>query len=262
MKTCVNQKTIMKNQITLSESNISQVALFSIKRVTVSETKYTIDTTLLKKEYQSFKYQCVSFSNEENTLSIEEFKDVVGYEGHYQISNLGNVKSLKRNGERIMNPSIDKTKGYLRINLFKESKRKSIYIHQLVAIAFLGHKPNGNKLVVDHIDNNKTNNKLENLQVISSRENSSKDQWRYNPSSYFVGVSYSSGKKKWESSIYVNGISFYLGCFKNESNAGQEYANALEYIDKRSNLIDYPFKTNRRGFNEADINQLTFVFSQ
>lgn len=252
----------MRNQITLSESNISQVALFSIKREAVSDTKYTIDTTLLKKEYQSFKYQCVSFSNKENSLSIEEFRDVVGYEGHYQISNLGNVKSLKRNGERIMNLSIDKTKGYLRINLFKESKRKTIYIHQLVAIAFLGHKPKGNKLVVDHIDNNKTNNKLENLQVISSRENSSKDQWRRNPSSYCVGVSYSSGKKKWEASISVNGISFHLGYFNNESNAGQEYKTALKYYDEHFNLTNFSFKTKRRGVFNIDVNQLTFVFAQ
>ena len=221
-----------------------------------------IDMCLPIYNYTSLKYEYKSSYKEILKKSKEQYKDIPEYEGHYQISNLGNIKSLKRNGERIMNPSIGKTKGYLRVNLFKESKRKSLYIHQLVAIAFLGHKPNGNKLVVDHIDNNKTNNKLENLQVISSRENSSKDQWRHNPSSYFVGVSYSSGKKKWESSICVNGISFYLGCFKNESNAGQEYANALEYIDKRSNLIDYPFKTNRRGFNEGDINQLTFVFSQ
>jgi hypothetical protein len=221
-----------------------------------------IDMCLTIYNYTSLKYEYKSSNKEILKKSKEQYKDIPEYEGHYQISNLGNIKSLKRNGERIMNPCIDKTKGYLRVNLFKESKRKSLYVHQLVAIAFLGHKPNGNKLVVDHMDNDKTNNRLDNLQVISSRENSSKDQWRHNPSSYFVGVSYSSGKKKWESSISVNGISFYLGCFKNESNAGQEYANALEYIDKRSNLIDYPFKTNRRGFNEADINQLTFVFTQ
>jgi hypothetical protein len=221
-----------------------------------------IDMCLTIYNYTSLKYEYKSSNKEILKKSKEQYKDIPEYEGHYQISNLGNIKSLKRNGERIMNPCIDKTKGYLRVNLFKESKRKSLYVHQLMAITFLGHKPNGNKLVVDHMDNDKTNNRLDNLQVISSRENSSKDQWRHNPSSYFVGVSYSSGKKKWESSICVNGISFYLGCFKNESNAGQEYANALEYIDKRSNLIDYPFKTNRRGFNEADINQLTFVFSQ
>ena len=89
----------MRNHITLSESNISQVALFSIKREALNKAKYTIDTTLLKRKYHSFKHQYVSFRKEKNTFSIEEFKDVVGYEGHYQISSLGNVKSLKRNGE-------------------------------------------------------------------------------------------------------------------------------------------------------------------
>jgi hypothetical protein len=221
-----------------------------------------IDMCLTIYNYTSLKYEYKSSNKEILKKSKEQYKDIPEYEGHYQISNLGNIKSLKRNGERIMNPCIDKTKGYLRVNLFKESKRKSLYVHQLMAITFLGHKPNGNKLVVDHIDNNKTNNKLENLQVISNRENSSKDQWRRNPSSYYVGVSYSSGKKKWEASISVNGISFHLGYFNNESNAGQEYKTALKYYDEHFNLTNFSFKTNRRGFNEADINQLTFVFTQ
>ncbi len=66
----------------------------------------------------------------------EVFKDITGYEGHYQASNKGNVKSLKRNSERIISPSIDKASGYFRVCLYKDNKRKSFSIHQLVAIAF------------------------------------------------------------------------------------------------------------------------------
>jgi hypothetical protein len=227
-----------------------------------NEFNLNIDVCLLTRNYSSLKYEYKSSDGQVLKKLKEQYIDIPEYEGHYQISNLGGVKSLKRSQEKVMSPSIDKTKGYFRVCLYRDGERKSFYIHQLVAIAFLGHKPCGNTMVIDHIDNIKTNNSLNNLQVISSRENSSKDKWRHNPSSRYTGVYFHSIKNKWESSISVNGISFYLGCFKNESNAGEEYANALKYIDKRSNLIDYSFKTNRRGFNEADINQLTFVFSQ
>jgi len=250
----------MRNYNVLSEINITQLPLFNAKREALRVSKYTIDTTFLKSEYVSYKHKHEGFRKE--AMIIEEFKDVVGFDGHYQVSNLSRVKSLKRNGEKMLSPSIDKTKGYYRVNLYKNNQRKLVYIHQLVAIAFLGHKPNGNKMVVDHIDNNKGNNRVDNLQVISSRENSSKDQWRRNPSSLFIGVCWSSGKKKWESSISINGKTNHLGYFNNESIAAQEYSNALEYIDEHSSLMYFPFKTNRRSVNESDINQLTFVFVQ
>ena len=233
-------------------------SLFDNSNINELNITLNIDISLPIYNYPLIKYE--HKSSLKQTLK-EVFKDIKDYEGHYQISNLGAVKSLKRNSERVISPSIDKTKGYYRVCLYKNSERKSFYIHQLVAIAFLGHKPNGNKLVGDHIDNNKTNNNLENLQVISNRENSSKDQWRRNPSSYCVGVSYNSGKKKWESSIFVNGDSFHLGCFNNEIQASLEYKKALGYYNEYSNLEDYPFKTKKRNTFFTDINQLAISFT-
>ena len=90
---------------------------------------------------------------------IEEFRPVKGYEGIYEISNLGNVKSLKYNNGKILKVREDKY-GYVKVNLYKNKKTKTCYIHQLMAIAFLNHTPNGHKLVVDHIDNNPSNNNL------------------------------------------------------------------------------------------------------
>tara|TARA_B100000787_G_C16119207_1_gene261871 strand:- start:169 stop:879 length:711 start_codon:yes stop_codon:yes gene_type:complete len=208
--------------------------------------------------YPPLKYEYKSSLKQEPK---EVFKDIKDYEGHYQISNLGAVKSLKRNSEKLISPSIDKTKGYYRVCLYKNNKRKSFYVHKLVAIAFLEHKPNGNLLVVDHIDNDKTNNKQCNLQLISSRENSSKDQWRRNPTSIFTGVSLNKLKNKWESSISVNGTSFHLGYFNNESMAAQEYMNALGHFNEYSNLTFFPFRTNRRYVYNIDVNQLQFSFS-
>lgn len=103
---------------------------------------------------------------------IEIWKDIKGYEGKYQVSNLGNVKSLldkqlnKR--EKILKPSFN-DKGYLRVYLSKESKKATKTIHRLVAETFI---PNlENKKTVNHIDGNKTNNRVDNLEWLSNTEN-------------------------------------------------------------------------------------------
>ena len=108
----------------------------------------------------------------------EVWKDVKGYEGKYQVSNLGNVKSLldkqlnKR--EMILKPSLSH-KGYLKVFLSKDSKKSSKTIHRLVAEAFI---PNlENKKTVNHIDGNKANNRVDNLEWLSNSENQ-KHAWR------------------------------------------------------------------------------------
>ena len=97
---------------------------------------------------------------------MEVFVDIKGYEGEYQISNLGNVKSLKRN--KILSPS-PHTKGYLKAQLLHNGKRKMVYIHRLVAEAFI---PNPKELSqVNHKDGNRKNNAVENLEWCSCQEN-------------------------------------------------------------------------------------------
>jgi hypothetical protein len=126
-------------------------------------------------------------------MDKEIWKDIPEYEGLYQVSNLGRVKSLGRvrsNGstyrEFIMSFSMRKTEKYHSVRLSdRHGKRKVKRVHQLIAMAFLNHKPNGLNLVVDHIDNDPLNNHLDNLQLISHRKNSSKDK---SPKSGFTGV--------------------------------------------------------------------------
>lgn len=89
----------------------------------------------------------------------EIWKDVVGFEGLYKVSNLGNVKSL-RNG-KILIPSIT-IHGYKRITLCKNGKKENKVIHRLVAEAFLDNPKNF--LCINHKDENKLNNCVENLE--------------------------------------------------------------------------------------------------
>lgn len=102
----------------------------------------------------------------------EVWKDIEGYEGHYQISNFGNVKALYYrnkygiiNREKILKPVFNRK--YYQINLCSEGKTKIYLIHRLVASAFLGKS----NLQVDHIDGDKLNNRLDNLEYVTPREN-------------------------------------------------------------------------------------------
>lgn len=166
---------------------------------------------------------------------MEIYKDIPGYEGYYQVSNLGNVKSLPRilirnNGrtlslkERILTPSLD-TPGYRFVILCRLGKRRNYKISQLVAMAFLNHKRNGFNIVVDHINNVKTDDRLENLQLLTNRENCSKN--RVNGSSKYVGVCWDKSRKKWIATIQINGGLKNLGRFNTELQAHEAYQNKL-----------------------------------
>ena len=166
----------------------------------------------------------------------EVWKDVKNYEGIYQVSSFGRVKSLarldsinRRLKERLLNPIKDSTR-YLVVGFSLNGKTKTFKVHQLVAVAFLEHAPDGHRVVVDHIDNNKLNNHIDNLQLISHRENTSKDKKGY--SSKYVGVDWVKQRRKWLSRIYINGKQIYLGHFTDELEASEMYQKALSNLDK------------------------------
>ena len=160
-------------------------------------------------------------------MENEIWKDVIGYECLYQVSNLGRVKGLRFNKEKILKQRIG-TKGYFTLCLRKDKIVKSKEVHQLIAIAFLNHKPCGYKLVINHIDFNQKNNNIKNLEIVTHRENTNRKHIK--SSSQYVGVSWNKSAKKWISAIRINGKRIFLGSFVNEQEASQVYQNRLMEI--------------------------------
>lgn len=99
-------------------------------------------------------------------FDFEEFRDIEGYEGLYQVSSYGRVYSLIN--KRFLKSQKIKT-GYLQVDLWKNRKRKKYYVHRLVAQAFLENQLNLSD--VNHINEVKTDNRLCNLEWMSHKEN-------------------------------------------------------------------------------------------
>lgn len=103
---------------------------------------------------------------------MEIWKDIEGYNGKYQVSNLGRVKSLnylRTGNERILKPGKDKY-GYLQLILCNEGKQKRFFVHRLVASAFI-ENPN-NLSFINHKDENPLNNNVDNLEWCTPKYNS------------------------------------------------------------------------------------------
>lgn len=181
----------------------------------------------------------------------EVFKDIPNYEGIYQISNLGNARSLDRyvkhiNGSKrlikgiILKPPIG-NHGYRVISLSRDCKTKSRTVHQIVAEVFLNHKPNGYSLVINHINFNKLDNRVENLEIVTPRVNA--NQKHIKSSSNYVGVTWCKHAEKWLSRIEINGKKIHLGSFSNEEEASKYYESALISYNNGNNI-----KVKRRIF--------------
>lgn len=101
-------------------------------------------------------------------MECEVWKDIKGYEGLYKVSNTGKVKSFQRNREKFLSDKYYEN-GYLRASLSKNKKKKKVLIHRLVAETFIPNPEN--KPEVNHIDGNKRNNNVSNLEWCTRCEN-------------------------------------------------------------------------------------------
>ena len=164
----------------------------------------------------------------ENNLPNEVWKDIPNYENIYQVSNMGRVKSLTRIIEnkkgqiqkykgKILSPRYS-NRAYYQVNLSENNKTSLFSVHRLVMLSFVGPS----ELIVDHIDRNPKNNKLENLRYISTQQNS------FNRGA--KGYSYRKNINKWVGCLRVNGETIYLGVFDTELEAKNAYLESkLKY---------------------------------
>jgi len=160
-------------------------------------------------------------------LEIETWLPVVGYEGIYSVSNFGNVISHDRNvkhyrgGYKVVLgrelSKIEDNHGYLNVRLSKFGEAKNKRIHALVAEAFLNHSVN-RKFVIDHINNDKKNNKLSNLQIIKQQINNTKDRKR---KGRFAGVSKCG--ENYRATSGINNKKVHIGLYPCELGAAYAY---------------------------------------
>lgn len=154
--------------------------------------------------------------------------------------------------ERILKGA--ESNGYLYVGLSKDGVLKSISVHQLVAITFLGHTPCGKKMEVDHINGLRDDNFIENLRIVSHEFNCShgfkKNRKFFTPLkierqiskkwsevfSEYIGVYWSKEKKMWYAKIAVYGVYKRFGYYRNEADAARRYESELSLLHRN---IDY-----------------------
>lgn len=167
-------------------------------------------------------------------MNKEIWKDIPDYEGRYQVSNLGAVRSLNymhTGTTKIIHHKINKY-GYVTVCLHKNTVRSHRGVHGLVLRAFVG-EPNG--LVPDHINRVRTDNRLDNLRYCTQRENQHNTN-KDNKTSKYFGVDFYKPRNMWRSRITHNKKCILLGLFEDEHKAAEAFKIALEYVKLNDKL--------------------------
>lgn len=205
--------------------------------------------------YLNLDLQDIVYVNHLGEKCVEVWKDVPNYEGLYQVSDLGRVKSLpmlknsSRNTQKtfLTNEKILKqiiSKNYFGVSLYSNGKAKRFLVHQLIAITFLKHTPDKKNICVDHINNNKIDNRLLNIQLLTPRQNRIKDS--SNKTGYTGVVKC---KNRFQAIIYFNTKNVNLGSFKDLKSANERYQEALCLIEKGKDISHLiKSKSNINGF--------------
>jgi len=161
-----------------------------------------------------------------------EGKYIEGYGKDYKICKNGDVISCKFNKEKILKPCIN-NHGYLYVGLYKKNKKFKIFkIHRLIGLYFI-ENPN-NYQIVDHINQNRTDNRIENLRWVtkSGNQRNSKNQGKC-----MKGVYFNKEKNKFQAQIQIDYKHKYLGRFDTELEAHQAYMKAYNEVMEKFNKI-------------------------
>lgn len=171
-------------------------------------------------------------------MQEEIWKDIQGYEGVYAASNLGRIKSYAKkwvggnNGLRTKPDTIRKQiisqSGYYMVILRSNNKIKNLLVHRIIYETFKGKIPKKNH--IHHINNNKLDNMVENLDCLSVRDHVNITYSNKKKSSKYFGVSWKKISNKWQSHIRINGVLKNLGTFACEMEAAKAYENAVKNL--------------------------------
>lgn len=202
---------------------------FTKEKIIGNKPKVVLTKNKIERTFYVHKiYDSYFFSNIDLIGEIwVDLKDIKEVEGYYKISNYGRIKSnlriiKKSNGrfmtfqEKIINQTKHSKNGYYFVGLKGLGKAINRSVHRLVAINFLEKKDF--KLEVNHIDSDKSNNNLDNLEWVSRGENQSHLSKTKKSTSEFVGVCLNKNNT-WLSYIRFNGKRHNLGVFKTELEA-------------------------------------------
>ena len=161
----------------------------------------------------------------------EIWKDIEGTNGEYQASDKGRYRSLKYGKIRILKPGTD-SKKYLVAYLHLNGVQKAIKVHSLVWQTFNGIILE--KLQIDHINGIKSDNRLENLRLLTNRENkqAGMDAKRNAGNTYskYRGLTYDNFGKRWVVMCHINGKPWRVGYYKDEEEAHMASENARNGI--------------------------------
>lgn len=173
----------------------------------------------LKKEV-TMKDKCI-------TRFLGDIKPIKNYERYY-VSKLGHVFTIGRTSQLKEIAPCKTPKGYLKVWLYKNGKRKMFYIHRLVAQAFL-ENPEALPMV-NHKDFDKTNNDVDNLEYCTARYNVIYSAIAKKTSSEYLGVTWNKSVRKWQAQYQVGKKKTYIGCFGTQEEAHEAYVNAIKEI--------------------------------
>lgn len=163
---------------------------------------------------------------------MEIWKWIDGFEGVYQISNKGRLKSFKVNKNGTTTMYTNKNNDYFSIILKHNGKKRHCRIHELVAEAFIGDRPNGYQ--VHHIDENKQNNCVENLKYMSTKEHRL-ETIRLNPNSICGMINYNKNirpKRIFQYDLKGNFIKKYQNAKEASRETGVCQRNILQVANK------------------------------
>lgn len=175
----------------------------------------------------------------------EIWKQINGYEGLYEISNLGRVRSMERfvygkckrvHKQRIIKLLTSGTHGYPSVSLCSNGVKKSFLIHRLVASAFLPLDPE--KTYVNHINGVKSDCYAGNLEWVTNRENQTHGMLNLSKKNINIGVHKQDKGKPWRSTVYYNKKAINIGKFDTEEEAKQAYLNKLAELGIKNKYLN------------------------